>query len=646
MPVTENRTVSGDASAAPWTASPAAVVLLGLWLGLLYGYVEGIEVLAVGRVPGALSWRTGNSAHIIWFAPIFYGAVGLLLSLPFAVLRAAGIRREIDAAMVFLYVLGGAFLAGTLVGSVIADWAVLALAAGIAVQATRLYRQWIRSRAALVRRGAPLMILGIPACWLLVSGTMFLRERLAMRALAAPAAGRPNVLVLVLDTQRADHLSSYGYERPTTPRMDRLAAQGVLFENAFAPSSWTLPTHASLFTGRYPQEHRAGVIRRPWIDGRFPTLAEVLRASGYATGGFVANGFWCGRQTRLHRGFIRYEDFYHSLGDAVARTSLGRRLAYDYGPRLGFIDVPGRKRAELVNAQFLGWLNQVGDRPFFAFLNYFDVHGPLLPPAPYAGRFSGRAATPKSDEIQIGALTGDMPRYTPEAIRILIDAYDESLLYLDAQIGALMDSLELRGALENTLVVITSDHGESFGEHGMMFHGHSMYRDQLAVPLILRLPGRISAGLRVKGPVGIEQIPATVLQLAGRTADGFPGAALPLSGDVVDSSQVVIGGVGRRSLVPADWPSSRGWVSSLVTPRFHFILNEDGTSHLFDLADVREERDLGVEPGYSDSVSALTLQVADLWERPARPASTVAPPAAASAARGVAAGLARRQATP
>ena len=490
------------------------------------------------------------------------------------------------------------------------------------------------------------MALGIPACWLIASGTTFLRERLAMRALATAAAERPNVLVLVLDTQRADHLSSYGYERPTTPRMDRLAAQGALFENAFASSSWTLPTHASLFTGRYPQEHRAGVMRRPWLDGRFPTLAEVLRASGYATGGFVANGFWCGRQTRLHRGFIRYEDFYHSLGDAVARTSLGRRLAYDYGPRFGFIDVPGRKRAELVNAQFLRWVNQVGDRPFFAFLNYFDVHGPLLPPAPYAGRFSGRTSTPKSDEIQIGALTGDMPRYTPEAIRTLIDAYDESLLYLDAQIGALMDSLDAKGALENTLVVITSDHGESFGEHGMMFHGHSMYRDQLAVPLIVRLPGPIAAGLRVTAPVGTEQIPATILKLAGITTDVLPGPALPLSDGAADSSPAVIGGVGRRSLVPADWPTSRGWVTSLATRRFHFILNEDGTAHLFDLADVKEERDLGVEPAYSDSVSTLKRQLEDLWERPARPASGGAAPAAASVAPAVTAANERRRVVP
>lgn len=598
--------------------SVAAVLALGLALGMLYGVIEGAEVLAIGRVPGVLSWRTGNAAHVIWFAPLFYGAVGLVLALPFAVLRLTGVKRGLDTAMVFLYVTGGAFLAGTLVTGVIAEWAILMLSVGIGFQATRIYWKRLRPGNLVVRRWLPALLAAVPVFWILVNATYALRERTAMNRLPDPPASAPNVLLIVMDTERADHLSSYGYERPTTPRLDALAAQGVLYERAFASSSWTLPSHASLFTGRYPQEHRAGVIRRPWLDGRFPTLAEQLAANGYATGGFVANGFWCGRQTRINRGFIRYEDFYHNLGDAFARTSLGRRLAYDFGPRFGFIDVPGRKRADMVNAQFLDWLNGTGERPFFAFLNYFDVHGPLLPPDPYRGRFATGSAITDTDEIQIGALTGDMPQYSPEAINAMIDAYDESLLFLDAQIGALMDSLDARGVLDNTLVIITSDHGEAFGEHGMMFHGHSMFRDQLAVPLIVRLPAAVPAGARFASPVGIEQVPATVMRLAGLPDDAFPGPPLPLVDGEVDSAHAVLGGVGRRSLVPADWPTSRGWVSSLATSQYHFILNEDGSAHLFALNDVREERDLALDSMYADTVARLTTGLGDAWERPPR----------------------------
>ncbi|HEX7123869.1 MAG TPA: sulfatase-like hydrolase/transferase [Gemmatimonadaceae bacterium] len=594
--------------------------MLGVWLGLLYGYIEGVEIVVLGLVPGALAWRTGNSPDLLWFGPPFYGVVGLVLSLPFAAAASLGMRRGIERAMVFLYLLGGAWLAGSIAGNVIAPWAIAAVALGIAVQGTRLFERRVSPRPWLVSRGVLVFLAGIPVVWLMIAVGSAVRERLALRTPGASGGTLPNVLLLVLDTQRADHLSSYGYQRPTTPRIDALAAEGVLYEHAFSSSSWTLPSHASLMTGRYPQEHRAGVIRRPWLDDRYPTLAEVLRDRGYATGGFVANGYWCGRQTRLNRGFIRYEDFYHNLGDAVARTSLGRTMTYRFGPKIGLIDIPGRKRVGDVNAQVLDWLSTVEGRPFFAFLNYFDVHGPLLPPAPFAGRFSGVQQPRVADEIQIGAIQGDIPEYSREAIDAMIDAYDESLLSLDAGIGALIDSLRARGLLDNTIVIITSDHGESFGEHGMMFHGHSMFRDQTAVPLILRYPERVAAGQRLGAPVGIEQVPATVMRLASLSDHPFLGPALPLSASDIDTTHVVIGGVARRSLVAANWPSSRGWASSMVTNRYYFILHEDSTAYLFDLADQEERTDLSAMPEHAATVAAFRRSAADLWTRAARPA--------------------------
>src|SRR5690606_6332784 len=138
-----------------------------------------------------------------------------------------------------------------------------------------------------------------------------------------------------------------------------------------------------MFVGRALHDHQAGLMRRPFLDERFPTLAEELRQGGYATGGFVANTYWCGRQTGLDRGFIRYEDMFGNVGDAIARTSLGRLLAYDVLPRFRVMDVPGRKYAAEINSDLIDWIDDLDDRPFFAFVNYFDVHGPYLPPAPY-----------------------------------------------------------------------------------------------------------------------------------------------------------------------------------------------------------------------------------------------------------------------
>jgi arylsulfatase A-like enzyme len=149
-----------------------------------------------------------------------------------------------------------------------------------------------------------------------------------------------------------------------------------------------------------------------------------------------------------------------------------------------------------VNAHLLSWIDGLHDRTFFGFVNYFDVHGHLFPQPPYLGRSLDVSRRPAGEPgVALGAITGEFQRLTPEQIQADIDAYDESILYLDAQIGSLLDELKKRGKLDNTLVILTSDHGESFGEHGFYFHGHSLYREQVNVPMLLRWP-RISQPAR------------------------------------------------------------------------------------------------------------------------------------------------------
>lgn len=574
---------------------------MALWGGLAYGLVEATEAGLLSLVPGALSWRTGNAAPIFWVAPLVYAVAFGLIGAVFALLARAWPRPSWDQILFATLVFTGAWLAASLQGQLLSPVASVVLALGFAVALTRHYRAHTAAWQHVIRRTLTPLAALVLVLMAGVTGWGILRERLATGRLPEQARG-PNVLLIVLDTQRADHMSLYGYGRPTTPELDRFARQGTVFDRAIASSSWTLPTHASLMTGRPLHEHQAGIMRRPWLDGRYPTLAEALGAQGYVTGGFVANTFWTGRQTRLDRGFIHYEDFFGKPGDAIARTVLGRKLAYDWLPHLGAHDVPGRKWATDINRDFLAWLDrQDDDRPFFAFLNYFDVHSPLFPTEPYAGRFSPPGGKATYDRLEIGALAGEMELPPPDQLRALVDAYDESILMQDAALGALFDALRTRGILDSTLVIVTSDHGESWGEHGLMYHGHSLYADQVHVPLVVRWPSRIPAGERVARPVALEQVPVTVAELTGAEIDA-PGPDLFTRGDAL-----VMAELARRSAVPAGWPASRGSVASLVTGRWQFIQEESGAAELYDMAtDPGQRHNLAGDSTYAALVAGFT----------------------------------------
>lgn len=588
------------------------LLLLALALGLFYGFIEAGEVMLFSLIPGALSWRTGNSPQILWVAPMFYGAAFTGLGLIVAAFAAVTSRVSLERVLVFVLLLLGAFLATSLQGQIVSDIAAAILALGIATEGTRQYGRRREQISRILFRSVPILSVAVLVAAIVTIGGRAAVEALRMKRLQDVPANAPNVLLLVMDAQRADHLSLYGYHRRTSPRLDSLGRSAIVFDKGVANSSWTLPTHATLFTGRLPFEHRAGMMRRPYLDGTFPTVAEVLQARGYATAGFVANTFWTGRQTRLNRGFIHYEDFYGNAGDAVARTALGRRLAYGFFPRFGFVDVPGRKHAREMNRDVLAWLGRAGDRPFFVFVNYFDVHGPLLPPAPFAGEYSGVPATARrASKIEIGAITDEIHVPPPDSIRLMVDLYDESIRYLDSQIGALLDSLKNRGVLDRTLVIVTSDHGESWGEHGMMFHGHSLYRDQTDAPLIVKLPGSREAGGHRTDAVGVDQIPATIAYFTGLPPRQFPGVSLFDTSSIRAAKESeVVTQVGRRSLVPGTWATSRTSLSALVTGQWHYIEPDNGPIELYDVvADPAEVHDLSGDTAQQQTIARLRAEL-------------------------------------
>jgi arylsulfatase A-like enzyme len=422
----------------------------------------------------------------------------------------------------------------------------------------------LNRRASLV--AVPLVVLLIAG----VLGTQRWREWRAMGALPAGRAGTPNVLLLVLDTVRSFSMSVYGHTQPTTPTLERLASEGVLFNRAFATSGWTLPSHASMFTGRYADELDTGP-GKPLPTG-IPTLAEAMTSAGYATGGFVANLAYATWEQGLARGFIRYEDYPATPLTLFVSTALGRKLFNAPKVRhfVGYVDDVDRKNAAHVQRDFLRWLGTIGDRPFFAFINYFDAHHPYLPPAPYDTLFGPqlpRRYRPYPPRFQ---------SFDAEEIGRLSNAYHGAIAYIDDQIDQLLDALEERGTLDNTLIIVTSDHGEHLGDHDLLSHGNSFYRQLLQVPLILWYPALLPSDSIIATSVSLRDLPATVLDVTGiPNGDRFPGVSLvPVVHDTAARTSPIVSG---RTLIRVEG------AQSLISDGMHYIRYADETEELYDL---------------------------------------------------------------
>ncbi len=342
---------------------------------------------------------------------------------------------------------------------------------------------------------------------------------------------------------RASNLSVQGYERPTTPNLKSLAESGVRFDRAFSTSAWTLPSHASLFTGRWP--HELGVDWKSPLRDDVPTLAGYLGAHGYDTAGFVANLDYCARETGLGRGMMHYEDFPIDVYDAFGRyVALGHRLEISTWAFIfdGFLEksfgrwfnlVPRSrehvKRGSDVSRGFLDWLGGRQDRrrPFFAFLNYNDAHSPYEVPDPTVPGFGLRPVTSLDRQTLVLWNTLDKARLSYHDVRLAADVYDDCIAYLDRQLGMLMAELGRRGVLDETLVIVTSDHGEHLGDHLLFFHGCSLYRQLVQVPLVIVDRKAAPTGRVVAEPVSLCDVPATVVDLLGIGRDApFPGRSL------------------------------------------------------------------------------------------------------------------------
>jgi arylsulfatase A-like enzyme/Flp pilus assembly protein TadD len=283
--------------------------------------------------------------------------------------------------------------------------------------------------------------------------------------LTATATPQTNLLLVTIDTLRADRVSAYGYEAVETPALDRLAAEGVLVEDATVQCPQTRPSHVTIFTGLYPYEHGVRDNYSPALAPEFPTLATILSESGYEAGAFVG-AYPCSSDSGLGRGFSRYDDPFSGGKQATTRENRVERRA-----------------VEVVDAA-LEWLRRPRRQPFFAWVHVFDPHHPYDPPAPFSRRYSGRL-------------------------------YDGEVAYSDSQLARLLAFLDEAGLTDDTLVVVTSDHGEGLGDHGEQEHLFFLYDSTLQVPLLLRWPGVLPAGARIRGQFRSVDLLPTLLDLLG-----------------------------------------------------------------------------------------------------------------------------------
>jgi arylsulfatase A-like enzyme len=432
------------------------------------------------------------------------------------------------------------------------------------------------------------------------------RPAIEQRAeLPLPTAGAPDVVLIVLDTVRAGSVSTYGYERPTAPELDALAKEGALFLDATSPSTWSLPSHASLFTGRYPSSHGAHAEHR-YLDDRYPTLAQVLESNGYETFCITANA-WISDGLGLTRGFGWQDESLRSQGGAGLGFSFIHRLL----DRFGLQDAD--KGGDIVATRFEEWARErpaASERPAFVFLNFIEAHFPYHQlPHEHLFRFTDRpyGELRRISIDLLGAQFGGEPQPVDEVGRPTIDMYDGGVVYTSELLGRIVAALRARGSLDDTVLVVLADHGEVLGERAGFFgHGPTLYQESIGVPLLVRYPRRIPAGSRVAEPVSTLGVFATILDLAGieppptlqvaslaplvRGDGASPG---PILSELHDPSDM---GARREPLVPDPQMRPGRRYRLLREGSLKLVTSSQGEQLLYDLAaDPRESRDLAAE---------------------------------------------------
>jgi arylsulfatase A-like enzyme len=443
----------------------------------------------------------------------------------------------------------------------------------------------------------------------------------------------PNIILIVMDAVRADHLSCYGYSVPTTPGLDEIAAKGLIFDRAFAAAPWTPPSHASLFTGTYPARHGVDVGENLYLSSLYPTMAEILSRNGYATLGILPDA-----HLSAARGFSRgFTDFVETFRmpyvalDYHSATSLLRNL------------ILGRDARAYHSSRLLKqWLHKQvssGTQPFFAFINYKTAHNSYRSPLPFRSRFKIAPATGQDPrKLRYYANGGAYPYMaggldmTERDMQVVQSWYDGAIAYLDHSIRDLQQCLRELGVYDDTLMIVTADHGENFGDHGLGYHLFCLYDSLIRVPLLIIYPRLGERGKRIQSLVSLTDVLPTVLELIGCDLDEYPAlqgkSLLPFDGSEVHGH--ILAEFGRPQYMlkrlAARYPEhsfsryDKG-LQCIRTAELKLIVGSDGSEELYHLDE---------DPAETRNVIEDYPAEADMLRRALREHFAADPPAAFS----------------
>jgi len=387
-----------------------------------------------------------------------------------------------------------------------------------------------------------------------------------------------NVILISIDTLRADRLGAYGHDAPTSPNLDLLAAQGVVFEDTSSTSPWTIPSHASLLTGLYPSGHGVQTLGLR-LSNKIPSLATVLGENGYDTAAFV-NVVFLGGGSGLNQGF----DKFGITGPKTSRQGVSKDMIQE----------------------IKSWLSAHRERPVFVFAHFFDVHSSYQSLPHFEAMFTHGEENrfDGSTKQIVKAATGATPPVTPSEAAHLMRLYDAGIRQLDDELGRFFGWLRDKQWLDDTVVIITSDHGEEFLEHGGMLHSSSHYEELVRVPLIISGAG-IDVSGRVSTPVSIVDVAPTLLTLLDiqPTAE-FDGRDLS---PFLKNPDASVPSLENRTLVVETGPAMTDVLRTARRGRHKLILNlKSGNRELYDLvADPLETENLVYKkPDLADSLAA------------------------------------------